>query len=76
MTTEVRFKSHKAAAGFVAFVAFVALPGALEVRVRFRHRDVGNQWKCDDCGPHRFSTCPHETAACHTWQARQRREIR
>jgi len=73
MTTEVRFKSHKAAAGFVAFVA---LPGALEVRVRFKHRDVGNQWTCDDCGHHRFSTCLHETAACHTWQARQREDVR
>lgn len=73
MTTAVRFKSHPYELGFVAFVA---LPGAIEVRVRFNHRDVGNQWKCDDCGPHRFSTCPHETAARHTWQARQRREIR
>jgi hypothetical protein len=73
MTAEVRFKSHPHAPGFVAFVA---LPGAIEVRVRFTHRDVGNQWKCDDCGPHRFSTCLHEVAARRTWQARQREEIR
>lgn len=73
MTAEVRFKSHKAAPGFVAFVA---LPGALEVRVRFKHREVGNQWTCDDCGSHRFSTCPHEITARRTWQTQQRREIR
>lgn len=46
-------------------LAFVALPGAVEVRVRFRRSNKPVQWRCDHCGNHRFSTCPHEIAAAH-----------
>ncbi len=50
------------------FVAFVALPGCVEVRVRFSRSDLRAQWRCDDCGIHRFSTCDHELAARKAWQ--------
>lgn len=49
-------------------LAFVAYPGEPEVRVRFRHSDRTIQWRCDNCGPHRFSTCIHEVAARQLWQ--------
>lgn len=44
-------------------LAFVSLPGAPEVRVRFKRSTGPVQWRCDQCGDHRFSTCPHERAA-------------
>lgn len=56
------------------FVAFVALPGEAEVRVRFRRSTTTDQWRCDACGAHRFSTCPHEVAARRTWQQQNRQE--
>ncbi|CAN5120312.1 hypothetical protein BH11ACT1_BH11ACT1_19250 [soil metagenome] len=49
------------------FVAFVDI-GSGEVRVRFNRSESRDQWRCDDCGRHRFSTCPHETAARKAWQ--------
>ena len=53
-------------------LAFVALPDETEVRVRFRHSDHATQWRCDQCGPHRFSTCAHEIAARRAWSAQRK----
>jgi hypothetical protein len=50
-------------------LAIVTLPGESEVRVRFRRSNKPiPQWRCDSCGAHRFSTCPHEIAARQAWQ--------
>lgn len=45
------------------WLAFVSVQGEPEVRVRFRRSTGPMQWRCDACGGHRFSTCPHERAA-------------
>ncbi|GAA1714407.1 hypothetical protein GCM10009809_08230 [Isoptericola hypogeus] len=72
MTTAqpVRIRTSARPVEFVAFVAVVDESGH-EVRVRFRRSNHGGlQWRCDQCGRHRFSTCPHELAAAHAWRAR------
>ena len=46
------------------FAALVDLDdGTGPIRVRFARRNKGTPWKCDACGRHVFSTCPHEIAA-------------
>lgn len=45
------------------FAVIVTEAVGLEVRVRFHRSDTRHQWRCDSCGAHRFSTCPHERAA-------------
>ena len=45
-------------------VAFVTEADGTEVRVRFhRTGEAGRRWRCDRCGSHARSTCPHEKAA-------------
>ena len=67
-TPTVRLKTC-AGPSFVAFVQDA--PDDAEVRVRFTRHDKGDQWKCDEHGRHRFSTCPHEKAALAAWRARK-----
>ena len=63
----VRIRPAVVPASFVAFV-----PGDDgETRVRFTRKPNGDQWKCDEHGRHRFSTCAHEKAALAAWRARK-----
>lgn len=55
----VRLKTSRNPSDVTAFVT----TDHGEVRVRFRRSDTRPQWRCDHCGTHRFSTCPHELAA-------------
>ena len=64
-TTTVRVRTSGASTDFVAFVDL----DAGEVRVRFTRSGTRNQWRCDACGSHRFSTCIHEVAARKAWQS-------